>query len=75
MHGSMKLPLLFNLHSERISIMTQIKYNPIRSKYGFYYSQGYYLGILDSYGWLTEDISDDAFESMCYFYHSQHGIH
>ena len=55
--------------------MTQVKYNPIRSKYGFYLSQGYYLGILDSFGWLTEDVSDDAFDAMIYFYHSQHGIH
>ena len=55
--------------------MNTIKYNPIRSKYGFYHSQGYYLGILDSFGWLTEDVSDDAFDAMIYFYHSQHGIH
>ena len=55
--------------------MIQIKYSPIRSKYGFYHSQGYYLGILDSFGWLAEDISDDAFDAMVYFYQSQHGIH
>ena len=55
--------------------MPHIKQSPIRSKYGFYYSQGYYLGILDSYGWLAEDISDEAFDAMLYFYQSQHGIH
>lgn len=74
MRGSMKQQLSFNLRSDGV-IMIQLKYNPIRSKYGFYHSQGYYLGILDSYGWLAEDISDDTFDAMLYFYHSQHGIH